>query len=104
MSDPKGLIYALGDCAYVQGQPLPCTAQAAERQGRYLAEALSHIPSTEKPEPKPFVFKPWGMLAYVGGYKAIQDLPVGKTQGKLKLYRTDTSNFSVCPPVLHLLK
>lgn len=79
VSDPKGCIYALGDCAHVQDQPMPCTAQAAERQGRYLAEALSDI-ATNK-EPKPFVFKPWGMLAYVGGYKAIHDLPVDKSQG-----------------------
>ena len=58
---------------------MPCTAQAAERQGRYLAQALSDVAT--KKEPKPFVFKPWGMLAYVGGYKAIHDLPVDKSQG-----------------------
>ena len=80
VSDPKGCIYALGDCAHVQGQPMPCTAQAAERQGRYLAQALTDV-ATKKEEPKPFVFKPWGMLAYVGGYKAIHDLPVDKSQG-----------------------
>ena len=81
VSDPKGRIYALGDCAQVQGQALPCTAQAAERQGRYLAKALDHIALPEGPEPEPFVFKPWGMLAYVGGYKAIHDLPVDKSKG-----------------------
>ena len=59
---------------------MPCTAQAAERQGRYLAQALTDV-ATKKEEPKPFVFKPWGMLAYVGGYKAIHDLPVDKSQG-----------------------
>ena len=73
--DARGRVYALGDCAHVEGHSLPCTAQAAERQGRYLAKALS----SEQPEP--FVFKPWGMLAYVGGYKALHDTPMGKSQG-----------------------
>ena len=81
VSDPKGRIYALGDCAQVDGHPLPCTAQAAERQGRYLAKALNQVSSPGNPAPEPFVFKPWGMLAYVGGYKAIHDLPVDKSQG-----------------------
>ena len=81
MSDPKGRIYAIGDCAHIQSQPLPCTAQAAERQGRYLAHALS-LSSQDNPETKPFVFKPLGMLAYVGGYRAIHDLPVDKSQGR----------------------
>lgn len=73
--DARGRVYALGDCAHVEGHSLPCTAQAAERQGKYLAKALS----SEQPEP--FVFKPWGMLAYVGGYKALHDTPMGKSQG-----------------------
>jgi len=74
-------VYALGDCAQVMGQTLPCTAQAAERQGKYLAQALGHEPTNEKPQPDPFVFKPWGMLAYVGGYRALTDTPVAKSQG-----------------------
>lgn len=77
----KGRVYALGDCAQVMGQTLPCTAQAAERQGRYLASALGHKPTNEKLEPDAFEFKPWGMLAYVGGYKALTDTPVAKSQG-----------------------
>ena len=79
--DPSQRVYALGDCAHIVGQSLPCTAQAAERQGRYLGKALSHQPTAEKPEPEPFVFKPWGMLAYVGGYKALHDTPVTKGEG-----------------------
>ena len=84
VSDPKDRIYALGDCAQVEGHPLPCTAQAAERQGRYLAKALNQVVSSPGSEAaEPFVFKPWGMLAYVGGYKAIHDLPVDKSKGML---------------------
>ena len=60
-------------------------AQVAERQGRYLAKALSHQPSPDKPEPEPepFVYKPWGMLAYVGGYQALHDTPYDKSHGEL---------------------
>ncbi len=60
----------------------PCTAQVAERQGQYLAKALGHVPTSDKPLPEEFVFKPWGMLAYVGGYKAIHDTPIDKSQGR----------------------
>ncbi len=80
VSDPSGKVYALGDCASVQDQELPCTAQAAERQGRYLAKALGELVKGGQPEP--FVFKPWGMLAYVGGYKALVDTSMSKSQGK----------------------
>ena len=59
----------------------PSPAQVAERQGRYLARALSHTPSPSSPEPEPFVFKPWGMLAYVGGYQALHDTPYDKSHG-----------------------
>ena len=59
------------------------TAQVAERQGRYLAKALSHQPSASQHEPEPFVFKPWGMLAYVGGYQALHDTPYDKSHGEL---------------------
>lgn len=57
-------------------------AQVAERQGRYLAKALCHQASVDKPEPEPFVFKPWGMLAYIGGYQALHDTPYAKSQGE----------------------
>ena len=53
--------------------------QVAERQGRYLAKQLANIHSGEQYHP--FVYKPWGMLAYIGGYKALTDTPVAKSQG-----------------------
>lgn len=81
VSDPHRSIYALGDCAYVRNQAYPCTAQVAERQGKYLASTLSHKPTAGNPLPEEFVFKPWIMLAYVGGYKAIHDTPVDKSKG-----------------------
>lgn len=29
-------IFALGDCSYIEDNPLPCTAQVAERQGKSI--------------------------------------------------------------------
>ncbi|EDV21619.1 uncharacterized protein TRIADDRAFT_2088, partial [Trichoplax adhaerens] len=70
-------VYALGDCSYLQSTPLPCTAQVAEREGKYLAKVLSSSQSA----PKPFFFKSLGMLAYVGEQDSLTDLPYVKWQG-----------------------
>lgn len=72
-------IYALGDCSLIEGAPLPATAQVAEQQGRYLAKAF-RLRAAGKPVP-PFVYKPMGMLAYVGGNRAVADLPGIKGRG-----------------------
>jgi len=80
-NDPHQSIYAIGDCAQIRGDPLPSTAQVAERQGRYLSAALAHKPTDKNPLPDEFVFRSFGMLAYVGGYKAVHDMPLDKSQG-----------------------
>ncbi|GBL78024.1 putative NADH dehydrogenase [Araneus ventricosus] len=79
LGDPKGNVFALGDCAAVESTPLPCTAQVAERQGRYLAKALNALEKEDRI--KPFNFQSSGMLAYIGDYKALTDLPEFKVQG-----------------------
>ena len=61
-------VYALGDCADIKEVPLPCTAQVAERQGRWLAKHLNGKTRNS------FQFQNLGMLAYIGGYKALSDL------------------------------
>ncbi len=72
-------IYALGDCAIMDGNPLPATAQVAEQQGLYLAKAFR---ARAKGKPVPlFNYKNMGMLAYVGGHRAIADLPSVKGSG-----------------------
>jgi len=72
-------IYALGDCSIMEAAPLPATAQVAEQQGRYLAEAFRRR-ADQKPV-GPFVYKKMGMLAYVGGNRAVADLPGFKASG-----------------------
>lgn len=56
------------------------TLQVAERQGRYIATCLNEIAKVGSPS-KPFTFKSMGMLAYIGGYKALSDLPEFKLKG-----------------------
>uniref|UniRef100_A0A914ELN5 FAD/NAD(P)-binding domain-containing protein n=1 Tax=Acrobeloides nanus TaxID=290746 RepID=A0A914ELN5_9BILA len=56
ISDKNLSSYAIGDCGDIQDYPLPCTAQVAERQGRYIANSLNEIAKTGQPS-KPFTFK-----------------------------------------------
>ena len=72
-------IYALGDCAIHPDHNLPTTAQAAQQQGKYLARALNRLARGK--EAKPFRFLYMGMLAYVGGNRALMDLPRGYWKG-----------------------
>jgi NADH:ubiquinone reductase (non-electrogenic) len=72
-------IYALGDCALVEGNAMPATGQVAEQQGKYLAQAF-RLRVKDKVVP-PFFYRPMGMLAYVGGHRAVADLPGIKGHG-----------------------
>lgn len=72
-------LYALGDCSSVAGRPYPATAQVAQQQGKYLASALESW--SQGIQPKPFRYKSYGMLAYVGSGKALADLETVKGRG-----------------------
>jgi len=73
-------VYAIGDCAAFGDPALPATAAVAQQQGKYLARALPRRLSGK--EPKPFRFKRFGMLAYIGGGRALADLPHAKWKGR----------------------
>ncbi|XP_064620775.1 probable NADH dehydrogenase [Lineus longissimus] len=75
VGDPSGDVFAIGDCADIEGFNLPCTAHVAERQGRFLANQLS------KNTDEPFVYKSLGMMAYIGGYSALTEVPKVKLRG-----------------------
>lgn len=65
-------ILALGDCAFVtgpDGRPLPATAQVAHQQGSWLAKAIPLW--LDGKEPKPFMFKPQGMMVSLGKHTAV---------------------------------
>ena len=67
--------YAVRDCFCL------CSAQAAERAGRYLAKSLgSHELGKEA---EPFKYKDMGMLAYIGGYRALSNFQGLRTGGWL---------------------
>ncbi|KAL8619151.1 hypothetical protein ACOMHN_019423 [Nucella lapillus] len=77
-SDDGGSAFAIGDCADIEGYPLPCTAQVAERQGRFLAGFLN---KDCRADVDPFRFKSMGMLAYIGRYEALTDTPRARLHG-----------------------
>nr|BAM13870.1 type II NAD(P)H dehydrogenase [Symplocarpus renifolius] len=84
-------VFALGDCAgFLEqtGRPvLPALAQVAEREGKYLAELFVKIGKQDGGRAfsakdaslgDPFVYKHFGSMASVGGYKALVDLRQSK--------------------------
>ncbi len=71
-------VYGVGDCAAFGKNPLPPTAQVAQQQGKYLARELAR--SWRKPTP--FSYRKLGMLAYIGGGKALADLPSVQWSGR----------------------
>ncbi len=72
-------LYALGDCSRVRELSLPATAQVAQQQGKYLAKALTL--RARGRTPAPFSYRHLGMLAYVGGDRALADLQSYKGGG-----------------------
>ena len=78
-----GSIFAIGDCADIENNSLPCTAQVAERQGRYLAKLMNSCQTLncDIDSAEPFKFRSMGMLAYIGRYQALTDIPNMKLQG-----------------------
>jgi NADH dehydrogenase FAD-containing subunit len=71
-------IYAVGDCAVIEGNPLPPTAQVAQQQGTHLAKVLNK--TLDGYSSAPFKYKHRGMMAYVGQRKALVDTK--NVQGK----------------------
>ena len=76
--DTEG-VYAIGDCSVIEETPLPATAQAAQQQGKHLARILRAI--ARKEPVRPFEYRYLGMLAYLGGKRALADLEGYKGKG-----------------------
>ncbi len=72
-------IYSLGDCAQAGNVVYPATAQVAQQQGKYLSKSLNELARNKSI--KPFVFRNFGMLAYIGEHKALADTPQFKGTG-----------------------
>jgi NADH:ubiquinone reductase (non-electrogenic) len=72
-------IFSIGDCAEIQNDPLPATAQVAQQQGFYLGKYFNQLAKNK--QPNPFDYKSMGMLAYIGSHKALADTPQFKGTG-----------------------
>lgn len=59
-------IFALGDCARINDEPLPATAQVARQQGIYLGRAIPVI--AQGREPSTFVYRDRGAVVSLGDY------------------------------------
>jgi NADH dehydrogenase len=80
-------VYAMGDCAVVQGEgaPLPATAQVASQQAIYLGKQLNKGNSAS-----PFKFRNWGTMTYLVGWRAIHQSKADELKGRAAwiLWRT----------------
>ena len=68
-------VFALGDCAVCEAQPLAMLAQVANQQGKYLARSLN------KGSNKPFRYIFMGSMAQLGTWNAVADLNGPKVTG-----------------------
>jgi len=77
-------VFAIGDCAAIEGYLLPATAQVAETQAIWLAKYLAEEAKQRGSQQtqgnlvptsiKAYFFKNKGLLAYLGGYEALAQL------------------------------
>jgi NADH:ubiquinone reductase (H+-translocating) len=69
-------VWAIGDCAAIpdgQGERYPMTAQHAIREGPRLADNIAA--TLRGAQTRPFVYRSLGMMAALGGRKAVAQLP-----------------------------
>ncbi|KAK5631870.1 hypothetical protein RRF57_007584 [Xylaria bambusicola] len=79
-------VYSIGDCAVVAGQRYPATAQVASQQATYLAKSFNK----GNLEAKPFRFRNWGVMTYLGSWRAIHQSSADELTGRAAwfLWRT----------------
>jgi NADH dehydrogenase len=79
-------VYSIGDCTVVSGQRLPATAQVASQQATYLAKRLNKGDI----DTRPFRFRNWGVMTYLGSWRAIHQSSADELTGRAAwiLWRT----------------
>ncbi|KAK9475948.1 hypothetical protein V1514DRAFT_338343 [Lipomyces japonicus] len=79
-------IFGIGDCAQIEEGLLPATAQVASQKALYLAKDLNQRASErskgKKYESKPFEFNNRGIMAYLGGWRAIMQGSNNEVKGR----------------------
>ncbi|KAI1760138.1 FAD/NAD(P)-binding domain-containing protein [Hypoxylon sp. FL1150] len=79
-------VYGIGDCTVISGLSLPATAQVASQQATYLAKRLNKGDL----DAKPFKFRNWGTMTYLGSWTAIHQSSADELKGWMAwvLWRT----------------
>jgi NADH dehydrogenase len=80
-------VYAVGDCAVVEGQNYPATAQVASQEAIYLAKRINNKDADTGPA---FKFRNLGTMAYLGSWRAIHQSKADEIKGRAAwiLWRT----------------
>jgi NADH dehydrogenase len=74
-------VYVIGDCAVMENEPsLPKTAQVASQQAVHLAKMLNKGGAAAVAD-RPFRFRNWGTLTYLGSWKAIHQSQADELRG-----------------------
>lgn len=71
-------VFALGDCAQIDGNMLPATAQVANQKAKWLAK---HI-NKQDLDAQGFTYKDLGVMAYIGNWNAIMQSSGGDVSGR----------------------
>ncbi|KAK5158549.1 hypothetical protein LTS14_003569 [Recurvomyces mirabilis] len=71
-------VFALGDCAIVDGTQYPATAQVASQKAKWLAKKLNKGTT----DIRPFSFASQGVMAYIGRWNAIVQMNQGSLSGR----------------------
>lgn len=72
-------LYALGDCAVLEGTSYPATAQVAAQKASWLAKRMNKGDL----EKNGFTYKDLGVMAYVGNWNAILQSQGGDVSGRM---------------------
>ncbi|KAI0382689.1 FAD/NAD(P)-binding domain-containing protein [Hypomontagnella monticulosa] len=79
-------VYGVGDCTVISELSLPATAQVASQQAGHLARRLNKGDVDQKP----FRFRNWGTMTYLGSWTAIHQSSADELKGWMAwvLWRT----------------
>ncbi|KAF2965857.1 hypothetical protein GQX73_g7729 [Xylaria multiplex] len=83
-------VYSIGDCTVVAERRYPATAQVASQQATYLAKRLNKGDL----ETTPFRFRNWGVMTYLGGWRAIHQSSADELTGRAAWFLWRTAKHS----------
>ncbi|KAK0484604.1 FAD/NAD-P-binding domain-containing protein [Armillaria novae-zelandiae] len=94
-------VWAIGDAASIESDPLPATAQVANQKAKYVTKTLNKLPtlthshedeevSKDAHVDEPFQFRNRGSLAYIGGWRAIYDRSKATGDGEPKFMNKES--------------